>query len=259
MVFHNLVGLFFLETEVHQQLAKKNARNKGFNTIVSGYPATEIFLDKDFKPKDLWKPQSKGKKRIIYAPHHSIDKASYPSVFLETCEDMLKIAEKYADSVQFVFKPHQLLKFKLQQIWGIDKTEEYYRRWDSMENTQLVADGYEDLFLTSDALIHDCGSFTTEYLFTKKPVMYLCRNTDMTDKFNEFGIKSFEQHYHGHAVSEVEEFIEEVVINGKDPLENQRELFFNEYLMPKDGILPSQRILQTIENVINGDTSVFDD
>ena len=251
MVFHNLVGLHFVETELHKKMATEHSRNKGANIVVTGYPTTDIFLDKDYSPVNLWKVQKHPKKRIIYAPHHSIDKANYPSVFLETCEEMLRVAEKYKDCVQFVFKPHQLLKFKLQQIWGVEKTDEFYRRWDSMENTQLVADGYEDLFLTSDALIHDCGSFTTEYMFTKKPVMYLCRNVDMTGKFNEFGVKSFEHHYHGHNISEVEDFIQDVVINGNDPMKGQREQFFDEYLKPIDGVLPSQKILQVIENTIN--------
>ena len=126
-----------------------------------------------------------------------------------------------------------------------------------MENTQLFNDGYEDLFLTSDAMIHDCGSFTTEYLFTKKPVMYLCKDADMTEKFNEFGVKAFECHYQGHSVADIDRFLKEVVISGNDPMKLQRETFFNDYLEPKGGVLPSQIILQVIENVIDGDLSDF--
>ncbi len=250
MIFHNLVGIHFVETELHRKMATENSRNRGANIVVTGYPATEVFLRQDYVPENQWKVHLQPKKKVIYAPHHSIDKADYPSVFLETCEEMLQMAEKYADSVQFVFKPHQLLKFKLQQIWGIEKTEAYYQRWDSMENAQLVSDGYVDLFLTSDAMIHDCGSFTTEYLFLKKPVMYLCRNTDMTDKFNEFGQKSFECHYHGCSAQQVERFLKEVVIEGNDPMLEKREHFYDEYLKPKDDVLPSRKILEVIEKTI---------
>ena len=150
-----------------------------------------------------------------------------------------------------MFKPHQVLKFKLQQLWGVDKTEDYYKRWDALENAQLVSDGYVDLFLTSDAMIHDCGSFTTEYLFTRKPVMYLCGNTDMTDKFNEFGINSFNCHYQGRSGEDIERFLKEVVLDGKDPMKQQREQFFEDYLKPKDGLLPSQKILKVIEEAIS--------
>ncbi len=252
LIFHNLVGVHFVETELHRKMASEHSRNHGANIVVTGYPATEVFLRKDYVPQNQWKPQPHPKKKVIYAPHHSIDKADHPSVFLETCEDMLRMAEKFSDTVQFVFKPHQLLKFKLQQLWGAEKAEAYYRQWDSMENTQLVSDGYVDLFLTSDAMIHDCGSFTTEYLFVKKPVMYLCGETEMTDKFNEFGVRSFGCHYQGHKAEQVERFLQEVVVEGNDPMRQDREVFYDTYLRPHNDVLPSKRILEVIENMIEG-------
>ena len=253
LIFHNLVGIHFLESTIHQKMARKVARNKAVNTFVSGYPATEIFLDREYKPVNRWKIQRPTHKKVIWAPHHSIDYQNYVSIFLSIYDDMLHIAEKFKDEIQFVFKPHQTLKLKLQKIWGVEKTEEYYNKWATMENTQLVSDGYEDLFLTSDAMIHDCGSFTTEYLFTKKPVMYLCRSRDMTDKFNEFGVNAFNCHYHGYSVQDVESFLQEVVLDGKDPMKAQREDFFEAYLNPGDGLLPSQKIIQVIEKFAKGE------
>ena len=256
LMFHNLVGLFFQETDIHKDLAKKYGHVKGENAFVTGYPATEIYLDKSYIPNNPWKTQSRKKKKLIYAPHHSIE-TDHNSTFFAYCDKLLSLAEKYEEDIQIAFKPHPSLKIKLQKIWGTEKTELYYNRWASMENTQLVTDGYEDLFLTSDAMIHDCGSFTTEYLFTKKPVMYLCNDVDdmMTEKFNAFGKQSFEQHYRGHSVEDVENFIQNVVVKGDDPMRVQREQFYEEYLKPKDGILPSQKILDTIEQYINGNIS----
>lgn len=252
LIFDNLVGFHFMETPMHREMAIKHSRNHGANAVVSGYPATEVFLQPDYLPKNLWKPQSHIKKKVIWAPHHSIDETLKISTFLDTCDAMLEMAEKFADDIQFVFKPHQLLKFKLQQIWGVEKTDEYYRRWDSMPNTQLVSDGYVDLFITSDAMIHDCGSFTTEYLFTKKPVMYLCRKgSDMEELFNEFGVQSFRCHYQGQTAEDVERFLKGVVIDGNDPMREQRERFFDSYLKPKNGVLPSQKIIEILEQAIN--------
>lgn len=252
LIFHNLVGFHFMETSMHRNMAIKHSRNHGENAVVTGYPATEIFLRHDYAPKNQWKQQPHNKKKVIWAPHHSIDESLNLSTFLDTCDTMISLAEKFLDSIQFVFKPHQLLKFKLQQIWGVEKTEEYYHRWDNMENTQLVSDGYVDLFLTSDAMIHDCGSFTTEYLFTKKPVMYLCRkDSNIAEKFNEFGLLSFNCHYHGQTVEDVEHFLQDVVIGGNDPMSVQREQFFDEHLKPRDGLLPSQKIIDILEQAIN--------
>lgn len=251
LIFHNLVGLHFVETEIHRQLAAQYARNKAENVVVTGYPGTEVFLRRDYQPKEVWKPQEKPKKRVIWAPHHTIDHTLELSTFLMNCDRMPALAEKYRDSIQFAFKPHQLLKFKLQQLWGEERTQAYYDRWTAMENTQLEESGYVDLFLTSDAMIHDCGSFTTEYLFVNRPVMYLTHDDKFAERFNPFGIKSFECHYRGGGVDEIEHFLQDVVISGNDPLKENRSLFFDQYLKPIDGMLPSERIIFEIEKLIN--------
>lgn len=250
LIFHNLVGVYFLETELNRKTARCYARNKGVNVAVSGYPATEVFLRHDYHPVDRWKVQNYRKKRVIWAPHHTIDKSVALSTFLLRCDDMVKLAQKYREQVQFVFKPHQLLKFKLQQLWGEERTNTYYLQWAEMENTQLEESTYVDLFLTSDAMIHDCGSFTTEYLFTHKPVMYLTHDEHFKDRFSPFGLEAFECHYQGAEVAEIESFLNDVVIKGNDPKYQQRNDFFNRHLLPSDGVLPSQKIIMQLENII---------
>lgn len=250
LIFHNLLGIYFLETDLNKKSAEQYARNHGVNVAVSGYPGTEVFLRDDYSPHNAWKYQSNEKKKIIWAPHHTIDKTLELSTFLLRCDDMLALAEKYKDKVQFAFKPHQLLKFKLQQEWGQEKTDAYYNKWASMENTQLEETSYIDLFLTSDAMIHDCGSFTTEYLFTHKPVMYLTHDKHFKERFSPFGLEAFECHYKGDSVSEIENFIKNVVLDGDDPKKTQRDAFFTQYLQPIDGNLPSQMILKIIKQLI---------
>ena len=251
LIFHNLVGLHFVESELHRQLAETYSRNKAANVAVTGYPGTEVFLRKDYHPRNVWKPQPTQKKKVIWAPHHTIDSTLELSTFLLRCDDMLALAEKYRDGIQFTFKPHQLLKFKLQQLWGEKKTADYYNRWATMENTQLEESSYVDLFLTSDAMIHDCGSFTTEYLFTGKPVMYLTHDERFAERFNPFGIKAFECHYRGSDMERIEHFLSDVVLAGNDPMRSQREAFFRQYLQPVDGMMPSERIIYEIEKMIN--------
>lgn len=251
LMFDNLVGLHFLETEIHRQLAATYARNKAENVVVTGYPGTEVFLRKDYQPKNVWKPQEKIKKKVIWAPHHTIDSSLALSTFFLRCDDMVALAEKYRDSIQFAFKPHQLLKFKLQKIWGEERTKNYYERWATMENTQLEETNYVDFFLTSDAMIHDCGSFTTEYLFVNKPVMYLTHDEHVAERFNPFGLKSFECHYRGSSVEEIERFLQRVVLEGDDPKRSSRDALFEKYLKPIDGLLPSQKIIKTIEQMVN--------
>lgn len=250
----NLYGMCFEETETHREFACRYGRNAGINAVTSGYPGTEVYLHKEYVPAEVWKPQPHPKKRVIWAPHHTINECDgfCCSTFLNYYEHMLQLAEKYKDTIQFAFKPHQLLKFKLMKLWGEERALDYYQRWADMENTQLEEAGYVDLFIGSDAMIHDSGSFTTEYLFQKKPVMYLFLKNDPSILFNEFGKKSFEQHYHGKCVEDIENFLQKVVLEGKDELSQSRQAFFEEYLAPKDGLMPSEKIMQLIEEKING-------
>lgn len=252
----NLFNFYFAETTIHQHYVSQYGRNGGARAYATGYPGTEVFLHSDYQSRDVWKPQATPKKRVIWGPHHTIGNSAADSfsasTFLLNCDLMLQLAQKYSDSIQFAFKPHQLLKFKLIDIWGAEKTEQYYNQWASMENTQLEEAGYVDLFIHSDAMMHDSGSFTTEYLYLNKPVMYLQRKEQIEDMFNTFGVEAYRQHYHGVTQADMEHFLEDVVLAGNDPMQSSRKEFFDAYLAPVDGMLPSQCIMDILESAING-------
>ena len=250
LIFHNLVGLYLMETEWHLEAAARTARNGGYNLFRTGYPATEVFLRKDYVAKNVWKPQRTPKNKIIWAPHHPVDDPDGVATFLQYYDFMLKMAEKYKDRIQIAFKPHQLLKFKLVYIWGQERTDAYYAHWDELENGQLEESSYVDLFLTSDAMIHDSGSFTTEYLFIRKPVMYLVGKDKIERRFNTFGMEAFRCHYQGENEDQIEHFIVDTVINGSDPKQTDRSAFYDRWLAPKEGLMPSQKIMKTIEDFI---------
>jgi CDP-glycerol glycerophosphotransferase (TagB/SpsB family) len=93
-------------------------------------------------------------------------------------ELMLELAQAYKDRIQIAFKPHPSLITQLYQHpdWGKERADDYYARWQQMENTQLETGGYVDLFMTSDAMIHDSGSFVVEYLYANRPVMFVSIN-----------------------------------------------------------------------------------
>ena len=97
---------------MHLEMAKKYMKNKGKNIKITGSPKIDERFDNNFIPNDIWKPQDKPKKRIIWAPHRS-DK--YPmnmyqyNGFYVLYDYMFELAEKYKDEVQFVFRPHPVL------------------------------------------------------------------------------------------------------------------------------------------------------
>ncbi len=248
--FHNMLWRFLVETSFHKELSEQYALCKGDNVAVVGAVSMEKIMRRDYVPQNVWKPQPSPKKRIIWAPHHTVDYLFNFSNFLVYADDMLRLAEKYKDSVQFAFKPHPVLKFKLINIWGAERTEQYYKQWDELSNSQLVEGDYMDLFITSDALIHDCGSFTGEYLYTQKPVLFMVRDPQVEKHWNPFGRKCYDQHYKAHDLTAIEHFIEDVVIKGNDSMSASRETFYRQYLYPQDGVMPSQKIFTLLQTAL---------
>lgn len=248
----NSYGCVFTETSMHLGFAKKYSHSHGDNFEVVGCPGCEVYQLPDYQPQDVWRPQPNPKKRVIWAPHHSISDVFSIATFLENCDLMVRLAQEYADRIQFAFKPHPTLKFKLQKLWGAERTEQYYRQWAEMPNTQIEEAGYVDLFYGSDAMMHDSGGFTTEYLYMQKPVMYLVKDDRPRQQFNDFGALAFDQHYVGRNEEDVHRFLDEVVLEGIDPMSASRQKFFDTYLSNPDGLLPSQRIIAVLNRLIEG-------
>ena len=248
----NVAWRVFLPSSFEVKVEGQHLYNGGRNLVASGYPLADTLLSLDFS-EGQWKVQDTKLKRVIWAPHHSIldsDFLNY-SNFLEIAEDMLKLTDKYKDTIQFAFKPHPVLKRKLYKLdgWGEEKTDAYYNQWACSENTTLVEGDYVDLFKSSDSLIHDCSTFTAEYLYTKKPVMYLSKPGKI-DCFNEFGKKCYEQHYIGHSVADIDRFLQSVVLEGNDTMKEARDCFFSQYLMPPKGKSVAQNMYDEFEKAL---------
>ena len=222
------------------------------NMVNTGLPFMDILLLDNSHFDDPWHQSPFKKKRIIYAPHHTINtefvkfnSPFYYATFLDYADFMLEMAIKYEDNVQWAFKPHPLLRSKLYKLWGKEKTDSYYKRWSDMENCQIDEGEYMGLFKHSDAMIHDCGSFKLEYLYTDNPVMYLVKKNPEYDYENWQTTKALELHYKGHNKEDIEQFIQNV-IEGIDPLKGERKKFVKSYLTPPNGKSACDNIINAI-------------
>ena len=101
------------------------------NVEVVGYSLYDQF--KTEVKTDPW--QSKDKKRIIWAVHHSIlnDDLAECSTFLKYAEFM-KIFAIENQNLEIAFKPHPHLKEHLykHEDWGKEKTDAYFDFWKNM-------------------------------------------------------------------------------------------------------------------------------
>lgn len=215
LTFHLLVSFFYLPTEMSLKINRKDMMNKAKNCIVVGYPKLDEY---SLALTELEHTQPK----IIYAPHHSFTGRLCFSTFKWNGRELLEYARTHPQT-NWVFKPHPRLKFELVHngIMTLEEANDYYDQWDTLLNTERYESGnYIDLFAKSEALITDCISFLGEYLPSGHPVLLL-ENKDSAG-YNEFGNAIISSYYRCRDWKTLEETIESVIINKKDPIQPLR-------------------------------------
>lgn len=250
-VFESALWINFMASTAEYQRAIYKT-----NCVVVGYPMFEAFKNGSCYGKD-WKNQEKKFKRIIWAPYHHIfpddDKIIQCSTFLKYADIMLTIAHEYQDKVQFVLKPHPLLRAKLEKHpeWGKARTDAYFELWKAGQNTNLVEGEYIDLFNSSDALIHDCGSFIVEYLYVNKPVLYLASSSKYGKNIGSTGIEALMCHEIGFSENDITNFVRNIYCESNDSKLEARKNFYRKNLLPPNGLTASENMLNEIKNKLH--------
>lgn len=223
----------FAENKYVIDLAKKYQAVRGRNCVLTGCPKMDDY--------PAIEPTPRTRKRILVAPHHTIEPADVSvGCFMEYANHFLELVRKFPQ-VDFVFRPHPQMWQKLRGLqrlkglvpWGNARTDAYIAELEKEPNLIMSNGGsYLQEFADSDALIHDCGSFLAEYLYTGKPCAYVYRSTiDRAKTFQELGEKCINAHYVMHNHEDVERFVEEVVLGGKDEMRGMRESFAKSEIM----------------------------
>ncbi len=248
----NIAWKIFVANGIEKEILIKNRSCKYNNVAITGAPICDQ-LNNARNGSSPWRTDSKFK--IIWAPHHSIDSTNSFSTsnFLRISEQMIDLAKKYSAQIEVCFKPHPGLYDRLIEKRGKKWTDEYYNKWDTMENTFTCLGDYVNLFSFSDAMIHDCCSFIGEYLFVNKPVMYISKDkTPPKGIDNELGIMCYNMHYHGYEINDIESFIKSIVSN-LDPMKEERTKFIQKNLVPPNSINVAQNMKNEIDKLFMKD------
>ena len=248
-LFHSLVWKQFYETDFHKSIGEKYSRTKGKNIVVTGYPIVDRLLKNKDLVQDPWPIKDTSFKRIIWAPHHTItenDSALGYSSFKQYADLILKFVTNNQFSIQIAFKPHPLLKQKLyaDDDWGKKRTDDYFTEWENLKNGFIYNFEYSSLFIHSDAMIHDSGSFAAEYLLVNKPVMFMVSHNNVFNNFSEFGKKCLGYHYIGKNWMEIEEFLYDIINSKPDIIEKDRHNFVTNFCLPPNNTSASNNIFQ---------------
>lgn len=216
----NLLGKFFLKLYRYFVFSKEEEKQYGsvygykkYNMVAIGHPKLDVFKD--------YQEANYEHKYVIYAPHHSFGKKSLQYGTFEWNGKYILEWAKAHPEFHWLFKPHPRLKVGLlnANIMTEKEIEDYYNEWAKIGS--YYDDGsYFDLFKNSKCLITDCGSFLTEYLPTRQPIIHL-RNPKSRD-FAASNVEIMKSFYKAWNLKDLKKHLDNVLLKGLDPSKERR-------------------------------------
>ena len=262
---HMLYWKIFCESKMQKEMARKYALLGDSNLEYSGYVKMDSFYkEKENGEQQVWKIAENAHadkvKKIIYAPHWSVrDAFTGFGNFDKIYRQIYQYAKEHEETTSWILRPHPMLRAGVVSQGVFASTEEYdeyLKQWDDLPNARVIESGtYIDIFQSSDAMVLDSISFLGEYLYAHKPMLFLTRERQT---FDDFGRELVKVLYtcDGGDFAGIENFIQNVVMDGNDEMKEEREQFFRQYLdyRQENGMLASDYIWQYIEKQIEEST-----
>ncbi|PIE15009.1 MAG: hypothetical protein CSA68_08600 [Rhodobacterales bacterium] len=220
--FHRYLWAYIAASDWHGKMAMSGPAPP-YQVIVAGYPKLDIYLSpapaRNAVPH--WShPGQAGRKRVIFAPHHTLDSTLKMGTFDWSGPTMLELVRSYPQ-VDFLLKPHPNLRAEMHRRGAARAFADWLDAWQAAPNTaQFEAGNYFDLFRSSDLMITDSGSFLAEYLPTGHPILRLCRADSAP--MNTAGRALVPAFYTADTADELRRAFERILIRGQDPLAELR-------------------------------------
>ena len=177
-------------------------------------------------------PRNGDRKRVLIAPHHSVEGGANDvlalSNFQRYADYFLSLPERHPE-LDIVFRPHPFLFDVLSRPskWGPKRVRHWIDRMRAHPNVRWSDEGdYFPAFASCDACLHDCGSYLAEWFYTGKPCCYMLKApSDIDAKFTPLGKECLAHCFLAYDEAEIESFLREVLLGGRDDLAASREEF----------------------------------
>lgn len=218
---------YFIAEKYYYEYFKKNSKLLIPNGVLSGYCKMDALSRVPKKKLD--------RPCIIITAHHTIspNDALSLSKFLDYYLFYFRLTTLYPN-IDFIFRPHPLLFSQLisKNIWTSQDVAAFLHKIDETPNMRYSdEDDYYDIFVNSDAIINDCGSFIAEYLFTNKPSLFLSKGQEKdSQNLNKFALTCLEHCYKAENETDIINFIDEVIIKKCDWMKESRKSFLENEL-----------------------------
>ena len=137
------------------------------------------------------------------------------------------------------------------EYWGQKKLDSYLAKLKAFKNVTYQEGGeYFETFVNSDGILHDCGSFVAEYLYTDNPCCFMLKDSATNENnFALLGKECLKHYYQAFNESDIIDFIENVVIKGNDTKKAQRIKFAKEVLRVNFPNV-ADKILDNIKSIV---------
>lgn len=223
--FHPWLWRLFVPGAIHAEMAAGHSAGTPRERIVAtGAPHLEAYIPpapaRESVP--VW-PRAKEahRKRIIFAPHHSLSRGSLRLATFDWSAPALLDLARNRPELDFLLRPHPNLWYSLASNGRQQAAEEFMHGWNALPNTGILPDGeHVRAFRSSDALITDSASFLAEYMMTGRPLLRLTRPD--ARPLSAFGRMLEPGFYTCLSPEALRASFEAVIIAGKDPLEATR-------------------------------------
>ena len=256
MPIFRLAWKYFFDAKLSPKVFNDNSEHGTFYGVVSGLPKMDFFFKAPNKISFKWKMARPDAKKIIWAPHWSFvctgeEKIGATGTFHYNFQFMYEFVKTHPET-SWVVKPHPRLMLAAIQFGlfsSVVAYNEYLQKWNDLPNAQVFTGGYyQEIFATSDGLIHDSCSFIAEYQYTNKPMIFLMNNDE--EEFTELGKRILDTSYivDGKNLDDIAFAIQKIFIEDNNPLKVERKKVFDEELNYKkfNGMLASDFIFKNV-------------
>lgn len=244
----------FMDSEMNLADYWEHCNAMFYQGEATGSPRCDYFYEPQPQDQAVWKDCQPDAVHIIYAPHWSIREQPYFATFQYNHQFLYEYARRHPET-SWVVKPHPNLVFMAVAagiFHDVAESEAYFQRWNELPNAQVVTGGgYQSLFASSDGMILDSVSFTAEYQYAHKPLLFLRREEQ---SFNQLGQAMLPHLYQadGRDFYGIARFIAQVLKQKQDFLKEEREQFFDDTLdyPRRTGQLACEAIYQSIRKAL---------
>ena len=161
---------------------------------------------------------------------------SHGDFFLDNKDFLIDLPKRFPE-IDFVFNPHHCLFMSLTSdcSWTQDMVDDWKDSFEKNKNATISPRLYEDLFCEADGIINWALSFSVLALLSQKPVLYVTK-VEKENFFLPFVQRIIDEAYYpGYSEESVINFIENVIIEGNDPLREVRKEVLDSEIELKEG------------------------